>query len=132
MPDDSTLPILKALANEKRLQIMMWIISPRDHFPPQRDGDLVEDGVCVGFIIDKIGLSQPTVTSHMKVLEQAGLVSAGQIKNWVFYKPWADAVSAALRSLSDSLSGQSGINRIGGDRGYRHVIGPLIDKYSTS
>ncbi len=104
MPDDPTLPILKALANEKRLQIMIWISSPRDHFPPQRDGDLVEDGVCVGFITDKIGLSQPTVTSHMKVLEQAGLVSGKQIKNWVFYKPQSEVVSAALQALSEKLA----------------------------
>jgi hypothetical protein len=38
--------VVKALSNEKRLAIMEWLKDPEAHFPPQRDGDLVEDGVC--------------------------------------------------------------------------------------
>ena len=95
--------VLKALSNEKRLLIMEWISSPREHFPPQVDGDLVEDGVCVRFITDKIGLSQPTVTSHMRILENAGLVTSKQIKNWVFYKPNPEIVSTLIRQLSDKF-----------------------------
>lgn len=100
----STLKIFKALANEKRLQIMLWILSPSDHFPPQQDGDLVRDGVCVGFITNKIGLSQPTVTSHMKTLAEAGLVTSKQIKNWVFYKPVPDLLTQTLEQLSRAIS----------------------------
>ncbi|WP_120500128.1 helix-turn-helix transcriptional regulator [Roseovarius sp. EL26] len=99
----STLPALKALSNEKRLQIMRWIAAPVDHFPAQTDGDLVEDGVCVQSITEKIGLTQPTVTSHMRVLEKAGLVTSRQIKNWVFYKPNRTAIAAALDDLSMTL-----------------------------
>lgn len=83
----STATILKALANENRLRILGWLLDPTAHFPPQVDGDLVDDGVCVGFITDKIGLSQPTVTNHMTILANAGLVTHKKIKNWVFYKP---------------------------------------------
>lgn len=83
----STVAALKAIANENRLRILGWLLDPTAHFPPQRDGDLVKDGVCVGFITQKIGLSQPTVTSHMSILAEAGLVSHKKIKNWVFYKP---------------------------------------------
>lgn len=97
------LDVLKALSNENRLLIMKWITSPRDHFPEQRDGDLVDDGVCVGFITQKIGLSQPTVTSHMKVLESAGLVSGKSIKNWVFYKPNRGLASETLSGLGAQL-----------------------------
>ncbi|WP_083095829.1 ArsR/SmtB family transcription factor [Pseudophaeobacter leonis] len=96
----STLPALRALANPHRVQIMDWLLDPERHFPPQRDGDLVEDGVCVGFITDKVGLSQPTVTSHMKTLEQAGLVSSKKIKNWVFYK----ADQRALEQIASTFS----------------------------
>ena len=88
----------KALGNEKRLQIIEWILDPTTHFEPQIDGDLVEDGVCIGRIVDKIGLSQPTVTSHMQILANAGLVSSKKIKNWVFYKPKADVLSHILLS----------------------------------
>lgn len=97
----STALIFRALANEKRLQIMKWIVDPRIHFPPQIDGDLVDDGVCVGHITDKIKLKQPTVTSHMKVLEEAGLVTSKKIKNWVFYKPAKKALSDFVEDLSD-------------------------------
>jgi DNA-binding transcriptional ArsR family regulator len=89
-------PALRALANPHRAQIMDWLLDPLAHFPPQRDGCRLKDGVCVGFITDKTGLSQPTVTSHMKALEAAGLVTSKKIKNWVFYK--ADA--AQLQALS--------------------------------
>jgi len=41
----STLAI-RALANERRLQILEWLKNPTKHFPPQVDGDLVKDGVC--------------------------------------------------------------------------------------
>ena len=85
--DQAQLKKLQALANANRLQIMVWILTPRDHFEAQIDGDLVDDGVCVGRIVDKIGLSQPTVTAHMKVLADAGLVTSKKIKTWVFYKP---------------------------------------------
>jgi DNA-binding transcriptional ArsR family regulator len=81
-----TLPLLQALASPQRLQIMGWLLDPTAHFPPQRDGDLVEDGVCVGFITEKSGLSQPTVSTYMQMLERAGLVRSKRIKNWVFYK----------------------------------------------
>lgn len=84
----------RALSSDKRLQILEWILEPIEHFEAQIDGDLVDDGVCVGRIVDKIGLKQPTVTSHMKLLADADLVSAKKIKNWVFYKPNRRAIEA--------------------------------------
>ena len=108
MDEQSTLLALKALANEKRWQIFLWLLSPREHFPRQQDGDLVDDGVCVGFITDKIGLSQPTVTAHMKILLDAGLVSSKQIKNWVFYKPDRHNLKKHLSALSKLLQTERG------------------------
>lgn len=32
---------------------------PAGHFPPQREGDLVDDGVCVLSIAQKLGVAQP-------------------------------------------------------------------------
>lgn len=77
---------IKALANERRLQILEWLKDPEAHFPPQVDGDLVKDGVCLVFIAEKLGVSQPTATEHMKVLSHAGFVRARRIKQWTFYK----------------------------------------------
>lgn len=81
-----TVDVVKALANEKRLQILGWLKDPRAHFPPQVDGDLVRDGVCGVFIAQKLGVSQPTASEHLRVLVAAGLVRSKRIKQWTFYK----------------------------------------------
>jgi ArsR family transcriptional regulator len=44
---------IKALANDKRLQILEWLKEPETHFPPQVDGDLVKDGVCGLLLAEK-------------------------------------------------------------------------------
>src|SRR5580700_803013 len=77
---------LRAFANERRLQILGWLKDPRAHFREQVDGDLVEDGVCGLLIAEKLGVSQPTVTEHMKLLVDIGAVRAKRIKQWTFYK----------------------------------------------
>ncbi|WP_397324750.1 ArsR/SmtB family transcription factor [Pantoea agglomerans] len=85
-PETSMADLFRALGNEHLLVMVEWLSDPRSHFPEQQDGDLVEDGVCVGFITEKIGLSQPTVTGHLQILAKAGIVTSKRIKNWVFYK----------------------------------------------
>jgi ArsR family transcriptional regulator len=77
---------MKALANARRLEILEWLRDPRAHFPPQVDGDLVEDGVCGVFIARKLGVGQPTASEHLRILTQAGLVRGKRIKQWTFYK----------------------------------------------
>src|SRR5262249_18467114 len=77
---------IRALANDKRLQILEWLKNPRQHFPPQVDGDLVEGGGCSVFVADKLGISQPTASEHLKILTQAGFLSASKIKQWTFYR----------------------------------------------
>ena len=78
--------MLKALGNERRLAILAWLADPMAHFPPQRDGDLVTDGVCSVFIADKLGVSQPTASEHLKLLTASGLLTAKRIKQWTFYR----------------------------------------------
>jgi len=92
--------IFRALGNEHRLVIVEWLSDPRAHFPEQQDGDLVKDGVCVGFITEKIGLSQPTVTGHLHYLSKAGIVTSKRIKNWVFYKLVPQRMDEASAVLS--------------------------------
>ncbi len=77
---------LKALGNERRLLVLEWLRDPRAHFRPQVDGDLVEDGVCGALIAEKLGVSAPTLSEHMRVLVQAGLVRAKRARQWTFYK----------------------------------------------
>jgi len=77
---------MRAIANGRRLQILEWLRSPTEHFPPQVDGDLVKDGVCGILIAQKLGVSQPTVSEHLKILSQAGLIRGKRIKQWTFYR----------------------------------------------
>ncbi len=78
--------VLKALGNDKRLAILRWLADPVAHFPPQRDGDLVEDGVCSVFIADKLGVTAPTASEHLRLLTATGLLTAKRIKQWTFYR----------------------------------------------
>ncbi|MFK4721791.1 DNA-binding transcriptional ArsR family regulator [Bradyrhizobium niftali] len=94
---------LRALANERRLQILDWLRDPRRHFREQADGDLVEDGVCGLLIAEKLGVSAPTVSEHMRVLTAAKLVRAKRIKQWTMYKRNEIAIAAIKRSIQDDL-----------------------------
>jgi ArsR family transcriptional regulator len=91
--------LLKALANDRRLLILAWLRDPTANFPPQRDGDLVRDGVCSLFIAEKLGVSQPTCGEHLKVLSRAGLIRGKKIKQWVFYQRDEARIKQARRSL---------------------------------
>jgi DNA-binding transcriptional ArsR family regulator len=91
--------VVKALASEKRLQILHWLKQPRAYFPPQVDGDLVKDGVCGLFIAQKLGVSQPTASEHLKILTQAGLLRAKRIKQWTFYRRDEKRIAAVKRAF---------------------------------
>jgi DNA-binding transcriptional ArsR family regulator len=95
--------VIKALANDRRLQILDWLREPRAHFPPQTDGDLVRDGVCGVFIARKLGVSQPTASEHLKVLTRAGLLRARRIKQWTFYKRETKRIAEIKRALRSLL-----------------------------
>lgn len=92
--------LIKALANDRRLLILEWLRDPERHFPPQRDGDLVRDGVCSLFIAQKLDVSQPTCGEHLKVLAKAGLVRGKKIKQWVFYQRDEERIAEAKELLS--------------------------------
>lgn len=77
---------LKALASDKRLQILGWLKDPTAHFRPQTDGDLIKDGVCGVLIAEKLGVSQPTASEHLRVLADAGFLTGKKIKQWIFYR----------------------------------------------
>jgi DNA-binding transcriptional ArsR family regulator len=94
---------LRALGNERRLQILEWLKDPRAHFPPQVDGDLVKDGVCGLLLARKLGVSQPTLSEHMRVLAQAGLVQGKRIKQWTFYRRDEKRIRALKRVLAAEI-----------------------------
>lgn len=97
------LDIMRALDNERRLQILDWLKDPRAHFRTQADGDLVEDGVCGLLIAEKLGIAQPTLSEHMKMLTQTRLVRSKRIKQWTFYQRDEEHIRAAKAMIADQV-----------------------------
>lgn len=95
--------ISKALAHEKRVRVLKWLKNPRAHFPKQIDGSRVRDGVCSGFIAQKLEVSNATVSEHLKILKRAGLVTPKRINKWTFYKRDEKAIKQAMKLLAQSV-----------------------------
>jgi DNA-binding transcriptional ArsR family regulator len=95
--------VIKALANGRRLTILDWLKDPHAHFRPQVDGDLVKDGVCALLLAEKLGITQATLSEHMRVLVQAGLVVPKRIKQWTFYRRDEARICAVKAELLANL-----------------------------
>jgi len=59
------------------------------------------DEVCVCDFVDSLGLAQPTVSHHLKVLRDAGVVESSRRGTWAFYR----LVPEAVRALRQTLGG---------------------------
>ena len=92
-------PMLKALASSRRLQILEWLKDPVANFPKQEHGDPIEHGACNLFIVEKLGVSQPAGSRHLKVLVDAGLVIATPRSGWTYYRRNEEQISAALKRI---------------------------------
>ncbi len=103
IPDHKAALTIQALANEKRLRILGWLKNPKAHFPPQIDGDLVKDGVCGVFIAEKLGVSQPTASEHLRILTGAGLLRTKRIRQWTFFKRDEAAIRAAKKAIAQAF-----------------------------
>src|SRR5215472_6828185 len=101
--DDNVNAALRALASDRRRLILEWLRQPERNFRPQVDGDLATDGVCGVLIAEKLGVSQPTVSEHLKILSQAGLLRSKRIKQWTFYKRDEEAIRALKSAIRDKL-----------------------------
>jgi hypothetical protein len=77
--------VLRTLASERRLPILVWFRDPGAHFPPQVDGDLVRDGISAVLTARKLEVTRTTLSQHMRVLSPATLVRSKRVKQWTFY-----------------------------------------------
>jgi DNA-binding transcriptional ArsR family regulator len=101
--DVNELEVLKALANEKRLLILQWLKTPEQHFPPHKEVQGFEHGVCVTFIQAKLGLSQAATSQYLGVLQRAGLVLATRIGKWTYYRRNEETLGKFIEQLKDSV-----------------------------
>jgi ArsR family transcriptional regulator len=95
--------VLKALASPVRLQILEWLKHPTKHFQPQKDGDLVKDGVCSDYIRDKLGIAPATASRHLTMLASVGLLVATRKKGWTFYRRHERGIAAFAKQLRAGL-----------------------------
>ena len=65
---------LKALADPARLRLLSIVAASQDQ------------EACVCDLIEPIGLSQPTVSHHLRVLTQAGFLSRSKRGTWAYYR----------------------------------------------
>ncbi len=94
---------LKAISHESRLALLQWLKDPVANFPPQRDGDLIKDGVCSVFIARKWGVAPPTATRHLSMLRDAKFLIATRKKGWTFYRRNEAEILRFRRKLSNDL-----------------------------
>jgi ArsR family transcriptional regulator, arsenate/arsenite/antimonite-responsive transcriptional repressor len=75
-------PLLKALADPVRLRLMSLVAS-------HEGGE-----ACVCDLTDAFDLSQPTISHHLKVLHDAGLLDREKRGVWVYYRVQAEALAS--------------------------------------
>ena len=79
---------LQALADPARLRLLSLIASCQDK------------EACGCDLTSPIGLSQPTVSHHLKVLHEAGLLDRERRGKWVFYKVRSEPLASLRSALS--------------------------------
>ncbi len=82
-------PLVKALADPVRLRLLSLVAS-------HADGE-----ACVCDLNDAFALSQPTISHHLKLLHDAGLLDREKRGVWVYYR----INTAALGDLAALLGG---------------------------
>jgi ArsR family transcriptional regulator, arsenate/arsenite/antimonite-responsive transcriptional repressor len=90
---NSVVETLKALADPVRLSILEFL------WGPDAEGLRTEEGICAKDIEDFLGVSQPTVSYHMKILVGADLVRSEKHGQRVYYECITDGPDEAIRYL---------------------------------
>jgi ArsR family transcriptional regulator len=95
--------IFKALADEHRLKMLDFIAT--------KDPDCCRtgEGICACDVQDFIGLAQPTVSQHLRILVDAGLLDVERRGKWNYYTLNARGFASAKKVLErfHSLASES-------------------------
>lgn len=80
-------PVLSALADPTRLRIVSILLE-------------APDGSCCGCDMEQpLELSQPTISHHLRVLREAGLVEGERQGRWVHYRVVPERLAEVAKSL---------------------------------
>ena len=85
-------PLLKALADPVRLRLLSIVLS--------HDGQ----EACVCDLTPHFDLSQPTISHHLKVLHDSGLLEREKRGTWVYYAARPAAMAALVTLLSPAVA----------------------------
>ncbi|MDQ6929175.1 MAG: metalloregulator ArsR/SmtB family transcription factor [Candidatus Eremiobacteraeota bacterium] len=85
---ESQAALLKAIADPYRLIMLATLAATKDE-------------VCVCDFTDALPLNQPTVSHHLRILREAGLVTCERRGTWVYYTLAADAHDRLSEALTD-------------------------------
>lgn len=80
--------VLKAIADPARLRVLSFLAS-------QPTGE-----ACVCHLTGPLGLAQPTVSHHLKVLKGAGLLRAERRGMWIYYRLVPERIEALREALA--------------------------------
>lgn len=94
--------IFKALSNKTRLQILNWLKNPELNFPEQAVCGYA-NGVCVGQIQQKAGLTQSTISEYLSALQRVGLVKATRAGQWTYYQRNEEAFAALSQLIQRDI-----------------------------
>ena len=103
LEEDSTInidAIFKALADPLRRRILEVLHDPR-YFC--RNAEDVAQGICVQDIARYLALPQSTVSRHLAILSQAGLVFQAHHRTWHYYQVHGERLHEALQWLQDVM-----------------------------
>lgn len=93
---------IAALNNPIRRNIIVWL-KDRSNFPPALPEHEDLEGVCIGYIQEKAGLSQSTISNYMGLLKEAELVIASRHGKWTFFRRDEEAISKFISSFSKNI-----------------------------
>ena len=79
---------LKAIAHPVRLRLVSLVAA-------HADGE-----ACVCDLTEPVGLSQPTVSHHLKILVEAGVLAREQRGKWAYFRLVPEALSALARLIT--------------------------------
>lgn len=97
---DSLDRIFRALASKPRREILALLASGA---PASESRCCAGDEICACVFADRLGLSAPTVSHHMKALIGAGLVTSRKDGLWVHYRLRPEAITQVLGELGELL-----------------------------
>ncbi|MEU6366788.1 ArsR family transcriptional regulator [Streptomyces sp. NPDC046931] len=78
--------MLKTPVSERRMRILEWLKDPVAHFPPRRHGDLVEDGVTVAAVAEKLAVPRFVAATDLRILATIGLLRTRRIRRRTYYR----------------------------------------------